>query len=75
MKKIRFKDLDGNTQNKDAASFYESVLSPEDTEVRGKITFRVAFTNDDGTLSSYPVDSDTNKTIIKAYQKYAKQQG
>jgi len=75
MKKIRFKDLDGNAQEKKIFTFYESVLSPEDTEVRGKIAFRVSFTNADGTLSSYPVDSDTNRAIIKAHIKYSKKQG
>jgi len=71
MKKLRFKDLDGNAVSRDVSTFQESVLSANDTKVREVMTFRVIFSNEDGSITSYPVNSDTNTNIIKAYQKYA----
>lgn len=75
MKKLRFKDLDGNAVSRDVATFQESVLSPKDTSVRGVITYRVIFSNEDGSITSYPVNSETNITIVKAHQKYASKNG
>lgn len=75
MKKLRFKDLDGNTVKRAISTFQESVLSPNDTMVRGVMTFRVIFSNENGSITSYPVNSETNTTIIKAHQKYASKNG